>query len=97
MADKSVIINIEERTRQLIGDHKRLTGLCAELTAQRDMVKAENRTLQEHVRSLEGELSKMQLAEGLAGGNQNREKARARVNRLMREVDKCIALLGQPE
>ena len=38
----------------------------------------------------------MQLTEGLAGESRNREKARARVNRLMREVDKCIALLGQP-
>ncbi len=38
----------------------------------------------------------LQLAEGLAGGSRNREKARARVNRLMREVDKCIALAEQP-
>ena len=39
--------------------------------------------------------ARMQLTEGLAGGGRNREKARARVNRLY-EVDKCIALLGQP-
>ena len=83
MADKSVITNIEARVRQLIDDHKRLSDLCAELTAQR-------------VRELDAELARMQLTEGLAGGGRNREKARARVNRLMREVDKCIALLGQP-
>ena len=65
MADKSVIVNIEARVRQLMGEH-------------RDAVRA-------------------QLAEGLAGGDGGREKARARVNRLMREVDKCIALLRQPE
>ena len=47
-------------------------------------------------RELDAELARMQLTEGLAGGGRNREKARARVNRLMREVDKCIALLGQP-
>ena len=52
--------------------------------------------LQERIRELDGELSRMQLTEGLAGESRNREKARARVNRLMREVDKCIALLGQP-
>ena len=39
----------------------------------------------------------MQLAEGLSGGGRNRAKARARVNRLMREVDRCIALLEKPE
>ena len=96
MAEKSVITNIENRIRQLMDDHKRLSDQCAELTAQRDSLKAENRTLQERIRELDGELSRMQLTEGLAG-SRNRDKARARVNRLMREVDKCIALLGRPE
>lgn len=96
MADKSVITNIEARVRRLIDDHRRLSNLCAELTAQRDALKAENRSLEERIRSLESELARMQLAEGLAGGGPNREKARARVNWLMREVDRCIALLGKP-
>ena len=96
MADKSVITNIEAHVRQLIDDHKRLSDLCAELTAQRDTLRSEKRTLEERVRELDAELARMQLTEGLAGGGRNREKARARVNRLMREVDKCIALLGQP-
>lgn len=97
MSDKSVIGNIEARIRQLVEDHKRLSEFCTELTRQRDGLKAENRSLQERIRTLEDEVSRMQLAEGLAGGSRNREKARARVNRLMREVDKCIALLGTPE
>jgi len=93
MADKRVIENIEARIRQLIDDHRRLSKYCSELTVQRDTLKAENRTLQERIRNLEAEAARMQLAEGLAGGGRNREKARARVNRLMREVDRCIALL----
>lgn len=94
MADKSVITTIESRVRQLIDDHRRLSDLCAALTAQRDQLRAENRTLQERVRELDAQLSRMQLTEGLAGESRNREKARARVNRLMREVDKCIALVA---
>jgi len=47
MADKSVITNIEARVRQLIDDHKRLSDLCAELTAQRDTLRSEKRTLEE--------------------------------------------------
>ena len=66
MAEKSVITNIENRIRQLMDDHKRLSDQCAELTAQRDSLKAENRTLQERIRELDGELSRMQLTEGLA-------------------------------
>lgn len=97
MSDKSVITNIETRVRQLIDDHKRLSALCSELSAQCETLRVEKRTLEERVKSLDAELGRMQLTEGLAGEGPNREKARARVNRLMREVDKCIALLGQPQ
>lgn len=97
MADKSVIANIEARIGRLVEDHKRLSGLCRELTAERDALKAANRVLEERVREQDTEISRMQLTEGLSGESSNREKARARVNRLMREVDRCIALLDRPE
>ena len=90
-----MITNIEARVRQLIDDHRRLSERCAELTVQCGTLRSEKRTLEERNRSLEAEVARMQLAEGLAGGGADREKARARVNRLMREVDKCIALLGK--
>lgn len=95
MVDKSVITNLETRVGQLIDDHRRLSELCSELTAQCDALRLEKRTLEERVKTLDKELARMQLTEGLAGGSRNKEKARARVNRLMREVDKCIALLGR--
>lgn len=94
MADKSVITELGNRIRQLLDDHKRLSELCAELTAENGALKAENRTLLERRKALETELSRMQLTAGLAGDDRNRDKARARVNQLMREVDKCIALLS---
>lgn len=95
MADKSVINTLEARIRQLIDDHRRVSEACTELTAERDTLRATNRSLEERIRDLDAEVARMQLAEGLAGESRNRDKARARVNRLMREVDKCIALVGQ--
>lgn len=97
MADKSVITNLENRIGRLVEDHRRLRSLSKELVAERDVLRSANRTLEERVRELDAELARMQLTEGLSGESRNRDKARARVNRLMREVDKCIALLGRPE
>lgn len=97
MADKSAIVHIESGVRQLIEDHKRLRELCSELTSERDTLKAETRSLQERVRLLDAQLARTRLAEGFAGDSSDRDKARARVNRLMREVDKCIALLQKPQ
>ena len=96
MADKSVITTLGIRIRQLIDDHRRLAGVCGELTAECRRQKTETRALQERSRELESELARRQLAAGLAGDRRDKEKARTRVNRLIREVDKFIALLDTP-
>lgn len=98
MADKNVITALGVRVRQLKDDHKRLSLLCAEYQARIEALKAENRQLQQHEKALESELSRWQLAAGLAGGKGcDRDRARARINRLMREVDKCIDLLSRTD
>ncbi len=94
MATKSIITRIEGRVDQLIEDHKRLTQLCRDLTSERDELLGEKRELQLEVKRLNHEVSIHQLCEGLASNSASRDRARARVNRLMREVDKCINLLS---
>ena len=49
------------------------------------------------IRELGKELARVQLSQGLAGNAPDQSKAIARVNRLMREVDKCITLLNKPD
>lgn len=97
MADKSIIVNLEARVRHLIETHEKLATLCAELKAECTKLRGENRQLEEQNRALKHDLARRELAESLAGESKNRDKARARVNRLMREVDKCIALVGRLE
>lgn len=97
MAVKGVITELSGRLERLMEEHSRAVALCGKLTAERDALKQEKRTLESRVRELDRELSMLQLREGLAGGKADKEKARARVNRLMREVDKCIALLNKAE
>lgn len=97
MADNSVITNLEMRVQQLLEAHHRRTALCEELKQASAELKQQNRRLEEENRTLRSELSRKELAEGLSGRSSNRERARARVNRLMREVDKCIALVGSIE
>lgn len=97
MAVKSTISELERRVSQLVDDHRRLAVLCGKITAERDALKEEKRAQEMKIRELDRELSKLRLIEGLAGGNADKEKAKARVNRLMREVDKCIALLNKPQ
>lgn len=93
MALKSVISELNNRIEQLIEEHQKMSLECRKLRSERDSLVKENRQLEGKVRELDHELGRLQLSEGLAGSKADKEKARARVNHLMREVDKCIDLL----
>ncbi len=95
MADKSIVKELEAQVGVLVADHQRLSRLAVELEAQREKLLAERRELQEQVATLSSELSSLRLSEALSGNGVDRDKARARVNQLMREVDRCIALLNK--
>ncbi len=97
MTTREIIATIAAQVRRLMAEHAKQRELCDRLKTEGDALRKENRALQERVRLLEEELSRARLAEGLAGGGRNREQARARVNRLVREVDKCIALLNRQQ
>lgn len=95
MAEKEVIRRLEAHILRLMDDHREAIRQRDEALAGQKALKTQNRTLQEQVRELDARLARLELSGGLAGKSPDREKARARVNRLMREVDKCIALLRQ--
>lgn len=97
MAHEKLITGLREQTLRLMREHARLAAECRELTAERDALRIERRSLQQRLGRLDAELSRMRLSEGLGGDGNDREAARARVNRLMREVDRCIALLSREE
>jgi len=97
MSEKGVILNIESRVSRLIDEHRALSASCSKLTEERDALRDENRMLRQRIRTQESEIARLQLSDGLGGGGADREGARARVNRLLREVDRCIALLDKQE
>lgn len=91
---RKAIANIGRQVERLMDDHRKVTAQRDELADECRTLREQNRTLQEQVKRLESELSFAQVSEGLAGDGRNRKKARARVNRLLREVDRCIAIVG---
>jgi len=95
MTNKSVIIHLEEQIKKLITEHSKLVDLCYKLSQDRQNLRVENRALQEKVNLLNKELSQQQLISSLGGDGGDKNKARARINCLIREVDKCIALIGK--
>lgn len=97
MAQKEAVSKLAEMVKRLIEEHRQKSEQCNRLVAECQGLKEENRSLQERIKQLDAELATLQLGEGLAGDNRNKAKARARVNRLMREVDRCIAIVKQQQ
>lgn len=93
MACKSIITHIEAQAARIIGQYEKLEADYAQLLQQRDALRAEAREREETIRDLKAEVERLRLAESLSGNTSDRTKSRARINRLLREVDKCIALL----
>ncbi len=55
---------------------------------------AKIRTLGEQVKQQKEEIARLQLGAAMGVGKADKSAARAQVNRLLREVDKCIALIS---
>lgn len=97
MAKQQVVNSLAEKVGRVIEDNTRLRKECAELVAERDKFRGENRQLREKINELQRKLSLLELGEGF-GGTQDeaaKKRARAQINRLMREIDRCIALVNK--
>ncbi|MDR2936671.1 MAG: hypothetical protein LBU80_04945 [Rikenellaceae bacterium] len=70
-----------------VADREKSDAARKKLTREKEALEARVLELQERVRVLE-------LTRGMVGVSGDAEAARKRVNRLIREVDKCIALMN---
>lgn len=97
MADKEIIKRLRDEVERLIADHSRIASECRALAKERDKLQGEKRRLEEKVRDLDTRLKSVALSAVMRGDNGNVERARQRVNNLLREVDRCIAAIKHQE
>ena len=83
MACKSIISHIQAQAERVIAQHEKLESELATVVSERDSLKAE--------------VQRLRLTQSLGGNTADKAKSRARINLLLREVDKCIALLTKAE
>ena len=90
MAEKNIVKRLSNEVDRLIADHARISAECRSLTQERDKLLNEKRRLEERVRELDDKLKSAELTSVMCG---NVERARRRVDALLREVDICIATI----
>ena len=95
MAEMPVIEALRAKIERIIAENRRIRTESEKLLRQDEKLRGENRKQAARIVELEKRVATLEFGGGIAGTSNDKEAARARVNRLMREVDKCIALLDR--
>lgn len=93
MSQKDIVKRLHDQVERLIADHERIAKECRELVKQRDKLLGEKHRLEERLREQDARIKSLELVGVMRGDDGNVERARARVNNLLREVDRCIAAI----
>ena len=93
MSQQDIIKRLHDQVERLIADHERIAKECRELVKQRDKLLGEKHRLEERLRDQDTRIKSLELVGVMRGDDGNVERARARVNSLLREVDRCIAAI----
>lgn len=97
MLEKKIVQRLTMQVDKLIAGLDAKSEQCRSLIDERDRLQGENHRLQREVRDLKTRIRNLELANGLQGDSEAVEGARARINLLLREVDRCIAILTQEQ
>lgn len=95
-----------ERETLLLRDFKvkldKLIGLHQKMKAERQLHIEEKKRLNEQInlltisnQDLNKKFEDLKFAKSLVGGNEDSHEAKIKINRLVREIDKCISLLNK--
>ena len=95
MPESPVLKSVRDKVEKLVDENRRLRADYAKVAAQREKLQVEQREQAEMIAALEKRIGVLELREGFSGAGEDSRAARIRINRLMREVDKCIALLNR--
>ena len=93
--EKNLLINFEFKVKQFIAKHEALKQEKSQfLSKTEDLEKSLNQLRKEN-QILEQKYENLKLAKMLIASDVENKDAKSRIQKLVREIDKCIALLNQ--
>jgi predicted nucleic acid-binding Zn-ribbon protein len=94
MTSKEIIEALTADVERLIKLHDSAMEEVVALREKSGEQSAKIRSLQEELREAKAEVKKASLHAAIAGSVSNKAAARSHINRLLREVDKCITMVS---
>lgn len=95
MDSKEIIETLSADVERLMRLHDNAMAEIAALREEKSAQSAKIRSLQEQLRETKAQAAKASLNEAMAGCSaSNKAAARAQINQILREVDKCIDMVS---
>lgn len=89
------IKSLENRVNQVVSDYLVLKARNKELEEKLSELEANHQNCRSELQQKQEEIERLKLAKGLSGSPEEAAMAKARLGSLMREIDRCIALLNE--
>jgi hypothetical protein len=90
-----IVINLKKRIDELISLYKKSKEEKELLIHEKMELMEKIETLTREKNELEHHYDTLKLAKSLSSGSEDSHEAKLKINRIVREIDKCIALLNR--
>lgn len=90
----NVINSLKGKIELLISRYEQVVAENQRLSAELDSCKSALDASTNNVKELEEKVNKLQLGEAFKASSQDVKEAKQKINRIVKEIDKCIALLN---
>lgn len=95
MANDSRIEALDRKVDRLISDNKMLRGELSKVKAEKERSDRGRRLSEQTVKELEKRVKVLETTGSFMGTREDNRAARLRINKLIREIDNCIALINK--
>jgi predicted nucleic acid-binding Zn-ribbon protein len=93
-ATKTLLVDLKNNLSLLISKQEQLVGDRTKLEEHIEKLQDQLSASNERIIGLEEQNRQLRLAKAVSGGNENPGEAKDKINELVREIDKCLALLN---
>ena len=86
---------LQSRIRQIIGMYEKERSANELLSKETSELQEKIRREQNRLKNIEEKYNKLKISKALSASSENVHDAKLKVNRMVREIDNCIALLNR--
>lgn len=91
----NLVLNLYNRVRQLMEKYNALKEQFNLLNSENEKLKRRISEKETSIETIEQQYKSARIASGVVVQDDDREEARMQINRIVREIDDCIALLNR--